>query len=136
MRRPPRAKPVAVVGKRPVPSALQHLHYRLLDEAGRLRRDTKLPHPAVRFRYFYSLHRLWFVSAPQQLFSDGWPMLLQIGLQLLDGRPVNTSATFVCLDSRQCLLAIPSLADCFHQCFTTTRAFSFALPLQRFEPSL
>jgi hypothetical protein len=33
MRRPPGTKPVAGFGKRPVPFALQHLHYRLLDES-------------------------------------------------------------------------------------------------------
>jgi hypothetical protein len=33
MRRPIRSKPIAVVGKRRVPSLLQNLHHRLLDEA-------------------------------------------------------------------------------------------------------
>ena len=33
MRRSTRSKPVAVLGERRVPSLLQHLHHRLLDEA-------------------------------------------------------------------------------------------------------
>src|SRR5437588_3240422 len=136
MRRPPRAKSVTGAGERPVPDALQHLHYRLLDEAVQHRRDTKLSHPAVRLRYFYSLHRLWSVGATQQLFTDDWPMLLQIARQLLDGHPVNTCATFVSLDSGQCLLAVAPLADYFHQLFDTSRAFRLALCRQRFGPFL
>ena len=45
MRRASGSKPVAVIGKRPVPSALQHLHHRLLDESIQHRRDAKLSHP-------------------------------------------------------------------------------------------
>ncbi|CAN5434694.1 hypothetical protein BH20ACI3_BH20ACI3_18820 [soil metagenome] len=135
MRRPPGTKPVAVIGKRPVPSALQDLHYRLLDEAVQHRRDAKLPHPTVRLWYFYALHRLRFVSPAQQLFSDGWPMLFQIAWQLLDGHPVNASATFIALDSGQCLLAVLSPADFFHQLLTTSRAFCLALRRKRLVPS-
>src|SRR3984893_14933380 len=58
MRRPPRTKPVAVFGKRPVPSALQNLHHRLLDKPIQHRRDAKLSHPSVRFRDLYPFYRL------------------------------------------------------------------------------
>jgi hypothetical protein len=51
----------------------------------------------------------------QQLFPDRGPVLLQQLRQLLDRHPVHTSASFVGLDSRQCLLAIFPLADLLHQ---------------------
>ena len=39
--RPPRSKPVAVLGKGPVPPALQDLHHRLLDKSIQNRRDRQ-----------------------------------------------------------------------------------------------
>src|SRR5207247_1850413 len=58
MRRAPGSKPVAVIGKRPVPPALQDLHHRLLDKSVQYRRDAKLPHPSVRLGDFYPPHPL------------------------------------------------------------------------------
>ena len=46
-----------------VPSALQNLHYRLLDQAIQHRRDTKLSHPAVRLRDFHPSYRLRLVGS-------------------------------------------------------------------------
>src|SRR5262249_15635687 len=39
MSRPPRPEPIAVIGKRPIPTPLQDLHHRLLDESIQHRRD-------------------------------------------------------------------------------------------------
>jgi hypothetical protein len=78
MRRPPRTKPVAVLGKRPVPSALQHLHHSLLDKPIQHRRDAKLSHPSVRLRDLYPFHRLRHIGTAQQLFPNDWPVLLQL----------------------------------------------------------
>jgi hypothetical protein len=39
MSRPSWPEPVAVIGKRPVPSPLENLHHRLLDESIQHRRD-------------------------------------------------------------------------------------------------
>ena len=134
MRRPPRTKPVTVFGKRPVPSALQYLHHRLLDESIQHRRDAKLSHPSIRFRDFHPLHRLRLIVPAQQLFPDDCPMLFQVLWQLLDGHPVDTSAPFIGLDSCQCLLAVFPLADFFHQLFANGRAFCPALRRKRFGP--
>ena len=78
MRRPSRSKPVAVGRKRPIPSALQDLHHRLLDEAIQHRRDAQLAHPAVRLGDLHPPHRLRFVGPRQQTFPDGWPVLGQV----------------------------------------------------------
>src|SRR4249919_3541461 len=47
MRRSTRSKPVAVLGKRRVPSPLQNLHHRLLDKAVQHGWDAKLSHPSA-----------------------------------------------------------------------------------------
>ena len=75
MRRPSRSKPVAVWRERPIPSALEDLHHRLLDEAIQHRRDAKLAHPAVRLGDLDPPHRLRFVGPRQQTGPDGWPVL-------------------------------------------------------------
>src|SRR5258707_14890520 len=61
MRRAFRPEPVTVFGECWVPSALQYLHHRLLDQSIQHRRDAKLSHPAVRLRDFHPSHRLWLV---------------------------------------------------------------------------
>jgi hypothetical protein len=79
MRRASGSKPVAVIGKRPVPASLQNLKYRLLDKAIPHRRHPKLPDPAtVRLVDLDSLDRLRSVGPAQQLFPNRWPVLLQI----------------------------------------------------------
>jgi len=65
MSRPPRSKTVAVIGKLRVPPLLQNLHDRLLEESIQHRWNAQLAHSAVRFRYFYPLHRLWSVCPAQ-----------------------------------------------------------------------
>ena len=67
------------------------------------RRDAKLSHPSVRFGDFHPPHRLRFIGPSQQLFPDGWPVLLQKRWQLLGGHPVHARAPFIGLDSFQCL---------------------------------
>src|SRR5260370_26061791 len=63
MRRSPRSKTVAVVGKRWVPLPLQNLHDCLLNESTQDSRNAQFSHPTVRLRYLYPLHRLWLVSS-------------------------------------------------------------------------
>src|SRR5262245_12451842 len=72
MRRPSRPKPVAVSGERPIPSSLQHLQRRLLDESIQHGRDAELAHPAVRLGDFHPPYRLRLVGAVQKMGSDGW----------------------------------------------------------------
>ena len=63
-------EPVTVLGKRPVPSALQDLHHRLLDKPVQHRRDAKLAHPAIRLGDFHPPYRLRLIASTQQLFPD------------------------------------------------------------------
>ncbi len=57
-------------------------------------------------------------------------MLLQKRWQLLDGHPIHPRASFIGLDSFQCLLAVFPLADFLHQLFGDGRAFDPALSRQ------
>src|SRR5215472_10301254 len=90
MRRSPRPKPVAVIGKRPVPLALQHLHHRLLNESIQHRRNAEFPHASsVRLGDFHPPHRLRLIGPAQQLFPYGWPMLFEELRQFVDGHPIH-----------------------------------------------
>ena len=62
-------------------------------------------------------------------------MLFQVLWQLLDSHPIHARASFVSLDSCQCLLAVFPLADFLHQLFANGRAFGLALRHKRFGPS-
>src|SRR5439155_4529668 len=95
--------------------------------------DTKLSHPAVRFGDFYSPHRLWFVGSVQQLFSDLWPMLLQIVGELVNGDPVHSRATFITFDLPQCSLQVLSLTDLLHQSVGSSWAFGSTCRHRRFS---
>src|SRR5208283_1224368 len=131
----PRSKPVAVLGKRPVPALLQNLHHRLLDESVQHRRNAELSHSSVRLVDFFPPHRLRLVGPTEQLFPDGWPVLLQKSRQFLDRHAVHAGTPLVGLDSFQCPLAVFLLADSLHQRFAKGRAFSPALRRKRFGPS-
>src|SRR5580658_3261782 len=52
----------------------------------------------------------------------------------MNGHPIHPSASFVGLDSCQCLLAVSPLADFLHPLFANSRAFCPALPRKRFGP--
>lgn len=123
MCRAPRPEAEARLGERFVPVRLQHLHHRLLDEAVEHRRDAERPQAARCLRYLHPSHRLRFVGAFQQLGPDREPMLLQVGRQIADGHPVDTSRSFVALHLRQRCLQILTLEDCFHRRPCDRRAF-------------
>jgi len=79
MCRAPRPKTVAVVRERPVPSPLQNLHHRLLDESIQHGGNAQLSHSSsVRLGDFHPSDRLQFVGPVQQLFPYGWPVPPQI----------------------------------------------------------
>src|SRR5262249_4327896 len=92
-----------MLGKRSVPPALQNLHHRLLNKTIQHRRDAKLSHPAVRLLDFRPSYRLRLIGSTQQLFPDGWPMLLQVSRKVVNGHSVRPGVPFVRLDSCQCL---------------------------------
>ena len=85
-----------------IPSLLQDLQYRLLDESIQHRRDTKLAYPTTGFGYLYPLHRLRPVLPLQKRRLDSGPVLLEMAGQLFDGHPVDTRCSFVGLDLSQC----------------------------------
>src|ERR1700704_6375449 len=134
MRRAFRTEPVVVLGECRVPSALQNLHHRLLDQAIQHRRDTKLSHPAVRLRDFHPSYRLWLVGPTQQLFPYGGPVLLQVARELSDFHAVDSRTSFARFDSLVSLPTVFPLADFFHQLLVTSWTFGFAFRRARFGP--
>src|SRR5467141_4393904 len=124
MRRAFRPEPVTVFGECRVPSALQNLHHRLLDQSIQHRRDTKLSHPAVRLRDFHLSHRLWLVGPTQQLFPYGGPVLLQVARKISDCPAVDSRTSFVRFDSLVSLPAVFPLADFFHPLPVTSWTFA------------
>src|SRR5947209_1086477 len=93
MGRPFRSEPVAVGRKRRIPSALQDLQDRLLDQPIQHCGNAQLPHSPLRFGDFHPPHRLRLVSPGQQLFPDSWPVLLQVARELRDIHPVHSRAS-------------------------------------------
>ena len=90
------AKPVAVLGERRVPTPLQDLLYRLLDEAVERAGNAELPDtPSVALRDFHPLHRLGLVRPAQELFPNGRPVFAQVAGEFLDGHPVDARAALV-----------------------------------------
>src|SRR4030095_5352852 len=134
MSRPSRPDPIAVIGKCPVPPPLQDLHHRLLDESIQHRWDAKLSHPSVRLGDFHPPYRLRFVGPVQQLFPDGWPVLLQVILDSADGHPVNAWTTFIGLHLPQCCLQVFSLTYCLHQSIRAGWVFGPTRRPGRFSP--
>src|ERR1035438_10770870 len=74
------------------------------------------------------LTRLRFIGPVQQLFPDGWPVLLQVVLDSDDGHPVNARTAFVGLHPPQCCLQVFSLTYCLHQSIRAGWVFG---PLRR-----
>src|SRR5215471_5081237 len=131
-----RPEPVAVFREGWVPSALQYLHYRLLDKSIQHRRDAELSHPAVRLRDFHPSHRLRLIGSAQQLSPYRGPVLLEVAREIADAHPVDPRAPFVCFDSLVSLPAVFPLADLFHQLFLASWTFGFAFRRERFGPFL
>src|SRR5215469_13321140 len=135
MSRPSRPEPVAVIRKRQVPTPLQNLQNRLLDEAIQHRRNAKLSHSSsIRLGDFHPPHRFRFVSPVQQLFPDGWPVLFQVILDSADGHPVNARATLVGLHLPQRCLQVFSLTYFLHQSIGAGWAFGSMRRPGRFSP--
>src|SRR5437660_11763917 len=123
MRGSSRPRAVAVTGERRVPLPLQTLHPRLLDQTIQHRRDTKLAHPSVRLGDFHPPHRFRLVGSTQQLFSNSWPVLLQVIGDSADGHSIDARATFISLYLLQSLLQVFSLTYFLHQSIRAGWAF-------------
>src|ERR1035441_2022045 len=134
LNRPPRPEPITAFGKRPITSALQNLHHRLLNEPIQHRRDTKLSHPfSVRLGDFHPPHRLRCISSAQQLFPDGWPMLFQVVAEFIDGHAIDSRTTLLRPPPPQCFLQIVSLTYFLHQSTRIGWAFGVMGRQKRFS---
>jgi hypothetical protein len=58
--------------------------------------------PSVRLGDFHPPYRLRLIASPEQPFSNDWPVLFQIVIQLTDSHPIDSGATFVGLYPPQC----------------------------------
>ena len=84
-----------MLGKRGVPSLLENLQQRLLDQSVDDTRHAEFSDPAIRLGYFDPSDRLRLVGSFEQLGPDGWPMLTQIAHGFVDGHAVDARATLV-----------------------------------------
>src|SRR5665213_427145 len=132
MRRALRPEAEARLRERRVPAGLQHLHYRLLDQAVEHRRNAEQPHAARRLRYLYAPHRLRLVGAVKQLRPDRRPVLFQVVRQVIDTHAVDARRTFVAPYLRQRLLQVLTLENCFHRRPCDRRAFETGFRRARF----
>ena len=133
MCRPSRSKTIAVIGKCWVPLPLQNLQHRLLEKSVERGGDAKLSHPSsIRLLDLHTPYRLRFVGAVQQLFPDGWPVLLQVAVELAGGHPVDPCTTFISLHSPQCFQQIVSLTYFLHQTDSVSWVFGLMHRLERF----
>src|SRR5229473_2178773 len=115
MRRAARPKAIAAHAERPVPFALQHLQYRLLDEAVEHRRDAEGTYAPGRLRDFDPPHWLRSVGAVEQPGANRRPVLLQVRRQFCDGHAVDPRRPLVALHLCQCLLQIVARDNRLHQ---------------------
>src|SRR3954469_14342483 len=109
------SEPVAVFRERRVPAALQDLENRLLNQAIQHGGDAELAHSSVRFGDFDSPHRLRPVSPVEQLFPDGWPVLTQVVLGLVDGPAIDAGTPLVGADLMPRIFEVLSFANLLHQ---------------------
>ena len=96
MSRAPGTKPVAVLGERRVPTPLQDLLYRLLNEPVQRAGDAELARtPSVPLRNLHPLDRLRVVGPVQKLLPNDRPVLTQVAGEFLNGHPVDARAALV-----------------------------------------
>src|SRR3954453_5653160 len=109
------SEPVAVLRERRVPAALQDLQDRLLNQAIQHGGNAELARSSVRFGDFDSPHRLRPVSPVEQLFPDGWPVLTQVVLGLVDGPAIDAGTPLVGADLMPRIFEVLSFANLLHQ---------------------
>jgi hypothetical protein len=114
MCRPPRPKPVAVVGECRVEDGLQHLQHRLLDKSVERGGHAEFAHATIWLGYLDASDRRRCIQTSQQLVPMLWPVRPQVVRELLDGHPVDARASLVCLDTTQRFLQVFSLTHCLH----------------------
>jgi len=103
-----------MLGKRWVPSLLQHLQHGLLDQSVDDARHAEFSDPAVRLGYFDPLNRLWLVGSVEQLRPFAWPVLTQVARGVVDGHPIHARAALVPSNAFPRTLQILSAAHLLH----------------------
>src|SRR5271156_1313131 len=134
MRRASGTKPVARFREGMVPTALQNLHHCLLDQSIQHGWNAKLPHPSVRLRDFHPTYRLRLISPTQQLFPDGYPVLLQVVRKVINRHSIDARTASVSFHTLVCLPEIFSLTDLLHPLLIRSQAFCTALRHGCFGP--
>jgi site-specific DNA recombinase len=95
VRAAPQPKAEALVGEPRVVPALQGLIQGLLNQSIDSRRYAQRSYATVGLRYFYLSHRRGLVRSIEQFLPDGFPAGLQVGLQFLDGDPVDSRGPLI-----------------------------------------
>jgi hypothetical protein len=136
MRRTLRPEAVAVLGERRVPSLLQNLQQRLLDQSIDDTGDAEFSDTAVGFRYLYPPDWLRPVGSAEQLRPDIWPMLTQVTLGIFDGHPIDARSAFVASHALPRAHEVFSFAHLFHEMHRCCRAFGLRYRHARFGPGV
>ena len=110
-----RTEAVAVLGERWIPTLLQDLQQRLLDQSVDDTRHAEFSDPAIGLRYLDPSDRLWPIGSCEQLGSYVWPMLTQVALGAINGHPINARSSFVAPDALPRAYEVLSLAHLLHQ---------------------
>jgi hypothetical protein len=109
-----RTEAVAVLGERWIPTLLQDLQQRLLDQSVDDTRYAEFSDPAIGLWYFDPFDRLWPIGPCKQLGSYVWPMLTQVTLGAVDGHPINARSSLVAPDALPRAYEVLSLAHLLH----------------------
>ena len=109
-----RSEAVTVLGKRPVPTLLENLQQRLLDQSVDDARDAEFSDPTVRLGYFDPLDRLRLVGSLEQLRPDARPVLTQVVLGVVDSQSIHARTALVASNAFPRSYEILSLAHLLH----------------------
>lgn len=129
-----RAKAVAVLGKRRVPTRLKDLQQGLLDQSVDDARYAEFSDPAVRLGDFNPFDRLRLVSSFEQLRPDARPVLTQVVLGGANGHPIHAGTTLVPANLFPRSFEVLLAAHLLHQLFRQSRAFGVWLRHKWFDP--
>jgi len=123
-----------VLGERRVPTSLEDLQQRLLDQSIDDTRNAEFSDPAIRLGDFNPFDRLRCIGSIQQFFPDGGPVLTQVVRGFVDGKTVDAWATLVPTDAFPRYFEVSSITHLLHKLFFCCRAFGGSLRRKRIGP--
>ena len=92
-------------------------------------RDAKLSHPSpARLRYLYLPYGLRFIPVFEQFQFDALPVARKVGLQFVNGHPVNACTPSILLHALVGRCHVPALDHHFHQSLTLLTLVSSTCP--------